>query len=616
MSPLPTTPTGLPIELRRINFRFSATGDHAACLTAHGRARLMPELWDLTGPAPRPRLVPTKDGEDSWTFPLPFPLPADDVGVLLCRHGKQSARLLLAVPGTEGAPAEEHELFASRRPGLGLIGGIAPGTAALLFENGEGRRTKVWRVSGHAEPLEPVAELTGAAGGGVWLDADGRRLALARPEPGAGGTFVLDLVTGLSAPLEGLADGEHLLMAAPRTGVLLTAARRDGAFRLGVRHRDDPAPTAFPERLNRIEGSVTPLTLDPGGRHLALSVTRRSRSHLLLHDLVADTTVEAELPAGTLQPTARWTTGGLHLLHTTPDRPLGVVTLPDPLRSRARATAEEHPGRWTSARTVDYPGPAGPVEAVVYGDPVASERVVLALHGGPEAAWHFGFEPLFQRMAAAGMAVVAPNQRGSTSYGAAHRDAIRGAWGGPDLADILHLGRTLADARGPGRRRPMLYGISYGAYLALLAVAAEPDLWARAAVIAPFLSGRELYRDGPPSVRALLDRLGGQVELDDDLGPRDLARLADRMRPPIMIVHGEQDPIIPVTHSRRLHSRLLAAAHPVAPVYLEIPGSDHDPLVSSEGHLVADRLIDFLNERAAPTAGPLALLRDGTSVPA
>lgn len=598
----PTATTGLPAELRRINFRFTATGEYAACLAAHGRARLMPELWDLTGPAPRPHLVSTRDGENSWTFPV----PAGDVGVLLCRHGKQSARLLLAVPGTDGAPAEEHELFASRGPGLGLVGGIAPGTAALLFENGEGRRTKVWRVSGHAEPPEPVAELAGAAGGGVWLDANGRRLALARPEPGAGGTFVLDLATGLSAPLEGVADGEHLLMAAPRTGVLLTAARRDGAFRLGVRHRDDPAPTVFPERLNRIEGSVTPLALDPGGRYLALSVARRSRSHLLLHDLVADTTVEAELPAGTLQPTARWTAGGLHLLHTTPDRPLGVVTLPDPFRSRVRATAEEQPGRWTSARTVDYPGP---VEAIVYGDPVAGERVVLALHGGPEAAWHFGFEPLFQRMAAAGMAVVAPNQRGSTGYGAAHRDAIHGAWGGPDLADILRLGRTLADARGPGRR-PMLYGISYGAYLALLAVAAEPDLWAGAAVIAPFLSGRELYRDGPPSVRALLDRLGGREELDDGLGPRDLARLADRMRPPIMIVHGEQDPIIPVAHSRRLHSRLLAAAHPVAPVYLEIPGADHDPLVSSEGHLVADRLIDFLSE------GATRILHQGTSVPA
>ncbi|GII54300.1 hypothetical protein Pth03_26890 [Planotetraspora thailandica] len=611
MRSLPTAVTGLPAEVRRISFRFSGNGHYATCLAAYGRDRLMPELWDLTGPTPRPRLSPTRDGETSWTLPL----PTGDGDVLLCRHGRGSARLLLVVPAPDGTAAEEHELLTPRNRGLRLVAGIAPGTAALLFESGEEGRTTVWRVSGRAERPEPIAELTGVVGGGAWLDEDGRRLALARPEPGAGPTLVLDLATGVAAPLEGSADGEHLLMAAPRTGVMLTAARRDGTFRLGVRHRDDPAPTVFPERLNRVEGTVTPLTLDPGGRHLALSAVRRSRSHLVLHDLVADTTVETEL--GTLQPTARWTDGGLHLLHSAPDRPLGVVTLPDPLRPGAglRAAAEEHPGRWVPARTVDYQGPAGPIEAVVYGDPATSEHVVLALHGGPEAAWHFGFEPLFQRMAAAGMAVVAPNQRGSTGYGAAHRDAIHDAWGGPDLADILHLGRTLADARGPGRHRPMLYGISYGAYLALLAAAAEPDRWARAAVVAPFLSGRKLYQDGPPSVRTLLDRLGGRVELDDALGPRDLARLAGRMRLPIMIVHGLQDSIIPVAHSRRLQAGLLAAGHPVEPVYLEIAGADHDPLASGDGHLVAGRLIDFLSEGAGPrTAG--SSIRRGASLPA
>ncbi|WP_250562724.1 alpha/beta hydrolase family protein [Sphaerisporangium fuscum] len=603
--------TGLPMERRRISFRFSGDGRHATCLAAHGRDGLVPELWDLTGPAPRPRLIPTRGGETSWTLPL----PTGDGDVLLCRHGKGSARLLLAVPGPDGAAAEEYELLAPRSKGLRLVAGVAPGTAALLFESGEDGRTTVWRVPGRAEPPEPVAELAGATGGGVWLDEEGRHLALARPEPGAGGAIVLDLATGLTAPLRGPADGEHLLMAAPRTGVLLTAARCDGAFRLGVRHRDDPAPTVFPERLNHVEGTVAPLALDPTGRHLALSVARRCRSHLLLHDLVADTAVEAGLPAGTVQQTARWTSGGLHLLHSTPDRPLGVVTLPDPLRHPAVAAAEEHPGRWAPARTIAYQGPAGPIEAVVYGDPVASEQVVLALHGGPEAAWHFGFEPLFQRMAAAGMAVVAPNQRGSTGYGAAHRDAIHGAWGGPDLEDIVHLGRTLAGARGPGGRRPMLYGISYGAYLALLAAAAEPDLWDRAAVIAPFLSGPELYRDGPPSVRALLDRLGGRAELDDALGPRDLARLAGRMRPPIMIVHGLQDSVIPVAHSRRLYGRLLAAGHPVPPVYLEIPEADHDPLASAAGHLVTGRLIDFLGDGAART-GQAGSLHTRTALPA
>ena len=186
--------------------------------------------------------------------------------------------------------------------------------------------------------------------------------------------------------------------------------------------------------------------------------------------------------------------------------------------------ARRSSGEDVSARRFD--GPHGPIEAVVYGDSAHAARVVLALHGGPEAAWQLTYEPLFQRLVAEGIAVVAPNQRGSTGYGAAHRDAIRGAWGGPDLADILHLGRVLIAERGPGTSRPILYGGSYGAYLSLLASAAAPDLWARTAVVAPFLSGRAVIRgqDGSGAGHA---RPSGRPRGDQRRTRSPLLRAAD-----------------------------------------------------------------------------------------
>ncbi|MFF0870064.1 alpha/beta hydrolase family protein [Nonomuraea sp. NPDC003560] len=263
--------------------------------------------------------------------------------------------------------------------------------------------------------------------------------------------------------------------------VLLCRAGADG-------HRDDDGPPRHPERLNAFDGEVTPLALNPSGRRLALAVNRRTRSHLVLHDLAEDAGAEAGLPAGVIHPAARWNTGGLHLVHSAPDRPAGLVGIAGCSVSRPPAAD----GETSPARVLPCPGAAGPIEAIVYGDPATSRRVVVALHGGPEAAWRFAHEPLFQRLSGAGIAVVAPNQRGSTGYGAAHRDAIRDAWGGPDLADVLALGHALVAARDPGEPRPMVYGASYGAYLALLACAAQADLWSRAAVVAPFLSGREL----------------------------------------------------------------------------------------------------------------------------
>ncbi|MCC5578820.1 S9 family peptidase [Microtetraspora sp. AC03309] len=581
-------------DVTRINFRFSGQGRYAACLTRLGRDRLTAELWDLADARPLPRLVRTRAGETSLTMPVPT-----DVGaLLLCRFGLGEHRLSLVAPSPyAGEDAEEHELGVLRGNGVRFVVGTAGGAAALAFEACADGRTTVWRLSGRAEQPEPIAEFPYLVKGGVWLDEAGRHLALTTVKP-ASGTVVLDTSRGSLAPPARLARDEHLLLAAPGAGSLITVAQCDGAYRLGVRHRDAEGPACFPDRLNAIEGAVTPLALDPMGRRLALMVTRRTRAHLLLHDLVHDTVTEADLPPGMLYPAAHWSTAGLHVIHTAPDSPPAFVRVPEPSVPPVPAGDVGSGVRGEPARVRSYQGAAGSIEAIVYGTPETSPQVVLALHGGPESAWQFAYDPLFQRLAAAGIAVVAPNQRGSTGYGAAHRDAIRDAWGGPDLADILHLGRALAAARGPERPRPMLYGVSYGAFLALLAAAAETDLWSRAAVVAPFLSGQALSQDGSAAVRALLDRLGGRAELADDaLGSRDLLRLADRIRLPLLIVHGQEDPIIPVTHSRRLYDRLRESGRRVGAevTYLEVPGGGHDPLHETSDGAVLDRIVRFFD---------------------
>ncbi|NAS25709.1 prolyl oligopeptidase family serine peptidase [Herbidospora sp. NEAU-GS84] len=574
--------------LARVNFRFSGRARYAACLTHGGGVHgMIPELWDLTGPRPRSRMSRSRTPERLWTLPT----PTHDGRLLLARRDRADAvRLVLLDPPT----GEEHELAVFGPHVVALTPSPAPGTAAWAFTGDAAGRGTVWRLSGQAEPPELTATLPHPVVGGLWLDATGRRLTL-RPKQPQVAPQVLDLTDGTLMPLAGPADDEYLLWAAP-AGTLLTAAHRDGAYRLGLRHRDDAqAATVFPDRLNLIEGQVRPLALDPAGRRLALAVTRGARSHLLLHDLIEDTSREVGLPPGTLHALARWTEAGLHLLHNAPDRPPSVLTVPEPI---AEVVPGDRQGVPASVRACA--GPAGTIEAIVYGDPATARRVVIALHGGPEAAWHLAYDPLFQRLAGAGVAVVAPNQRGSTGYGTAHRDAIRGAWGGPDLADVLHLGHALAGARGPAGSRPMVYGASYGAYLALLASAARPELWERAAVVAPFLSGPALYADGPPTVRTMIDRLGGREVIYDALGPRDLLRLGDRIRLPLLIVHGEQDPIIPVTHSRRLRDRLLRAGRREGAdfVYREVAGAGHDPVTDDVDGGVLDQLAAFL------TSGP------------
>jgi dipeptidyl aminopeptidase/acylaminoacyl peptidase len=263
------------------------------------------------------------------------------------------------------------------------------------------------------------------------------------------------------------------------------------------------------------------------------------------------------------------------------------------------------PSGWADAHVEQLQGAAGPVEAIVYGgrDWRASERVLLALHGGPLDAWRLEFDPLFQLLARAGIAIVAPNQRGSSGYLPGHALALRGAWGGPDLEDVRRIALRIAAERGRlgvGVLGDLaLLGLSYGAFLALLAASCEPELWSCCVALAPFLSGPRLYRDGDPAVRGLLERLGGCQELHDALGPRDLLRLVGGLRARLLLVHGGDDEVIPVAHSRALRQRLLDLGRREGEDfdYLEVPSGGHDLVATAGTPALREHVVRFLTGR-------------------
>jgi dipeptidyl aminopeptidase/acylaminoacyl peptidase len=245
------------------------------------------------------------------------------------------------------------------------------------------------------------------------------------------------------------------------------------------------------------------------------------------------------------------------------------------------------------------------VEALIYGeDWKTAPRVLIALHGGPESAWKAEFDPILQEFAAADITVIAPNQRGSTGYGPEHQQAIHHAWGGPDLADIHDLADHISARRAASRdRRPraeeslMLFGVSYGAFLALLAAATRPELWSHCVASSPFLSGDRLHRDATPPVRRLLDRLGGSTQVIDHIGPRDLAILSRHIRTRTLIVHGSADATVPVSHARGLHRRLSDEGHCPDLQYLEVRGAGHSPLTEAGGPRLVQRIATFLTDR-------------------
>jgi dipeptidyl aminopeptidase/acylaminoacyl peptidase len=200
-------------------------------------------------------------------------------------------------------------------------------------------------------------------------------------------------------------------------------------------------------------------------------------------------------------------------------------------------------------------------------------------------------------MAAEGLAVVAPNQRGSTGYGVEHAQAVQGAWGGPDLDDVLALLSAISGQRvALGLEPASLFGVSYGAFLALLAACASPALVARCAVVAPFLSGARLLAEGSPAVQALTLRMGGAEELPDGRGPRDVLRSCHRLTAPLLMVHGDRDEVVPVGQSRTLRQELLRMGRVEGEDfrYVEAVGAGHEVLAEETGPMLHELLAGFL----------------------
>lgn len=575
--------TSPPAAARR-NFAISPDGSFGVCLRETvGEAAL--ERWSL-GEASRLAVSwPAAGLEPAHTQAI----VSDRGAVFVTRPLSGHCELTHLDPSL----GISHVLGRFPRMGLRLV--ASPGAdhaVAIGFGHDDGQ-TRVWRINAGVPVLsEPVVTVPGLLRGGYWLDPEGTLLAVNQTTDGRSVPTVIDLTDGSWRELP--LPAAQLVLASPGSGSLLIAVARGSAKQFALA---EPSGT-IRERpgLDTLAGAARPLAFDPEGRRLAVAVNRGARTHLLEYNVAADTAHELAIPPGIVRSPAAWHDGRLHVTFSAPRHPTGFASLrgdplawehTQPLPSSARAHAE-----WLQ-------GPEGPIEAVVYGgrDWRDSAQVLIALHGGPEAAWQLGYEPLFQQLAAAGVAVLAPNQRGSTGYGAGHRLAIRDAWGGPDLADIVQLGRRLAAQRAAvGLGGPMLYGTSYGGFLAVLCAACAPDAWSRCVAVSAFLSGAELYADADTSVRNFIARLGGRTTINDHLGPRDLQRLCARIRTPLLLVHGERDPLIPVSHSRRLCSALVARGRrPGADFeYLEVPGAGHDPLEGPAGHRIGERLVQFL----------------------
>lgn len=196
---------------------------------------------------------------------------------------------------------------------------------------------------------------------------------------------------------------------------------------------------------------------------------------------------------------------------------------------------------------------------------------IVMPHGGPAARDEWGFDWLVQFFALRGFAVLQPNYRGSSGYGAAwfEKNGFQ-SWKSA-MDDILDAGRWLERQGIAAPGKLAIFGWSYGGYAALQTAVVDPDEFKAIVAVAPVT---DLDRLKSESAEFTNHQLVAQfIGTGPHVAAGSPARHADRIKAPALLFHGDRDQNVAVAESQLMAARLRAAGKQVD--YIEFPGLDH-----------------------------------------
>jgi dipeptidyl aminopeptidase/acylaminoacyl peptidase len=445
---------------------------------------------------------------------------------------------------------------------------------AYLVDIRSGRKSVLARVGGGGQLGE--------------LSLDGRRSVLARLRSrGDSDLFLLDLagktevlLTRHTPPAE--SSGE--IAPDGRTVYLTTNNDRDrlafGRIRIGA----DGKPGAFEVIAERGDAEVDDFALSHDGATAAIVWNAAGKSQLALVDLAAarpaitpiavpDDIVDgvtfsrdgkrlAMAIGGAARPTDIWvldiasrkTWQVTHSPH--PGVPLAALQRPELVSFKARD------GLALSGWLYRPPGVTGPAPYVV------------SFHGGPEGQERPVFRSDYQALLGQGIGVFAPNVRGSSGFGKAFVNLDNGERRIESLQDIKASVDFLVDQRIALPRKIGVMGGSYGGYMTMAALTEFPDLFAAGADLFGIVNFATFFAHSEPWMAAISTTEYGDPKTQKDLLDRlSPIRRVDRIKAPLIVLHGANDTNVPVVEAEQIVAALKKRGLPVE--YVLFPDEGH-----------------------------------------
>ncbi len=256
--------------------------------------------------------------------------------------------------------------------------------------------------------------------------------------------------------------------------------------------------------------------------------------------------------------------------------PAEVVTgrWDDPQLVQVVVASEEAPDpAWTSvAESVWWDSEIGPVQGWWYPpthpDVTAPEGelppLIVKSHGGPTSMSRPVHSVGVQYWTSRGYGVLDVNYGGSSGFGRAYRERLKGQWGVVDVADCIGGARALAQKGLVDPDRLLITGGSAGGFTTLAALTAT-DVFAAGISLYGIGDLRALARDTHKFESRYLDGLVGRWPDDEELY-RDRSPIShvDRLSSPMLVLQGTEDRVVPPAQAETIAAAVRAKGLPVA----------------------------------------------------
>lgn len=232
-----------------------------------------------------------------------------------------------------------------------------------------------------------------------------------------------------------------------------------------------------------------------------------------------------------------------------------------------------------------------PVNSCYVGPEGERPPVVVLIHGGPTSSALPVFDLFIQFWTTRGFAVANINYRGSSGYGRAYRDKLKGNWGVSDIEDCAAAVAWLDTQGWVDGKRAVIRGGSAGGFTTLAAIAFT-DAFAAGASLYGVADLELLAKDTHKFESRYLDSLVGPwPETEDEYRRRSPIHNLDRFDRPVILFQGSEDAVVPPEQSRLMFEELTASGVPVE--YVEFEGEQHGFRRADTIVAVATKELDF-----------------------